>query len=133
MADDNKLRVSGDILTLEEFEAVIGEIRESQDASRALRASVAECQAAAGNSGLTDFFDPWCLFSAHIDTLVKVLVRMFADEDGWIEWWLWDCECGRDANLVGSAYDDDGKNIPMGTAAELYAHLVKGLASRNDA
>lgn len=132
MAGDKGSKSLGNVLTLEEFEIVIDEMRAAHDVPKAIKDVIAVGQKPAGNSGLADFFDPWCLFSAHLDTLVKVLSRMFQDEDGWLEWWLWECDYGRDELLLSTAYDADGNRIPMGTAEDLYAHLVRGLAAKAD-
>lgn len=130
MADDKGAHALGNVLTLEEFEAVIEEMRAAHDVPKAIKDVIEVGQKSAGNSGLADFFDPWCLFSSHLDTLTKVLARMFRDEDGWLEWWLWECDYGRDEGLLSSAYDADGTPIPMGTVEDLYVHLVKGLSER---
>lgn len=59
------------------------------------------------------------------NTVVQILEAIFKDEENqWISWWLWECDFGK-SYKEGDVTEEDGTNIPLGTAGELYDFLIK--------
>ena len=116
------------ILTKDEFVAVVAELRAADDLSRALASSLRQGAGAAGNEAASGMIDPYALFSGHLSTLVIALERMFLDADGWLSWWLFECDYGRDGK-IRSAFRSDGRTpIDLSTPpGALYEFLVEGL------
>ncbi|NCB47633.1 hypothetical protein EOM81_11525 [bacterium] len=65
----------------------------------------------------------------HYDTayalpgLVKLLATVMKDKNSWIEYWLYELECG--AKYRTGSITQDGKPIKLKTIADLYALLKK--------
>jgi hypothetical protein len=56
------------------------------------------------------------------DSFIKVLEQLMNDKGGWINWFCYETEFGREQM---EAYDEEGKPIPLGSAGELYDFLTK--------
>ena len=53
--------------------------------------------------------------------VVDALKYAMEDKGDWLEWWLYECDYGRDKKMVKSLEDKDGKKLmPKGTLSELY-------------
>lgn len=117
------------IYSKERFTQVLGEIERSHTASSMLRAALSSWSEGTGNESVTDFFDPFCLYSGHEAALVDALSTMFMDcENRWIEYWLYELDFGR-SYVPGMVKDSDGNETPLATASDLYDLLVSDMES----
>lgn len=55
---------------------------------------------------------------------VSLLSNVMNDEYDWINYWLWEIDCGRRDDL--GAFEADGTPIPMKTIDDLYNILTEG-------
>ena len=58
------------------------------------------------------------------DNVISLLENAIGDKDGWISYWTWELDFGRDYE-DGTVTGADGTDIPLGTLEELWAFLVK--------
>ncbi len=62
-------------------------------------------------------------FGRYESLVTKALKFAMGDTSDWISYWIYDCDCGKDAeNKIKSK---EGKNIPIRTLGNLY-DLIKG-------
>lgn len=66
--------------------------------------------------------DGYLYFPDVITTTIKVLEKMFQDEDGWIDYYCWELEFGKrwQPGMISS----EGKDVPLETPENLYALLI---------
>lgn len=60
------------------------------------------------------------------DALVKVLKKEMDDNGDWINYYLWELNCGKE-NHRSIVKDGDGKVIPLSNANELYDMLANDI------
>lgn len=120
------------VLSKDEFIEIIGSVVKSHDVSRLLSDTIRKSAKETDGDMLVDFFDPFVLYSGQLNHLVKTLEVMFRDDNGWISWWLFDCDYGHDERLLGTAYEPEGESIPMATIGDLYDRLVADLMGRRE-
>lgn len=118
------------VLSKEDFTQIVSRIVAAHDTSRAMTELIKDSKKATGEDMLVDFFDPFVLYSGQLDSLVKTLEVMFQDSNGWISWWLFECDYGHDEDLLATVSDADGESIPMSTVGDLYDLLVANLSLR---
>jgi hypothetical protein len=58
----------------------------------------------------------------------KLLTHIFKDKGGWIDYWVYERNFGRDW-YNGCAHEADGANIDLSTTKQLYDFLVKNMES----
>ena len=59
-------------------------------------------------------------FGRYETLVVRALEFAMNDtQSQWISYWLYDCNCGKDAKIV-QVKDNSGKNIPFKTVSDLY-------------
>ncbi len=58
------------------------------------------------------------------DILVEVMGESKHDENSWILYWLYDINCGKDADN-GAVVDRDGNPVPLATLEDLWNVIVK--------
>ena len=63
-------------------------------------------------------------FSRHESLIIRLLEIAMNDKSNWIEYWIYECDCGKDAEK-GGVRDKDGKDIPIKTMDDLYNLLIK--------
>ena len=61
--------------------------------------------------------------SEYATLVVDMLEEAFADVDGWISFWLWECNLGKETE--GKAFYPNGASIDISSPEKLYA-LVTG-------
>jgi hypothetical protein len=76
-------------------------------------------------SALTSFCNDSCFYDTKYATkgLLDLLVSTMKDTSEWIEYWLYELDCG--AKYRPSSVTQDGKPIRLKTIADLYALLKK--------
>lgn len=72
---------------------------------------------------ISDFFNAISLSISHENIVVKLLEKMFNDNDI-ISWWLYELDYGR-RYRKGCFQDGKGKNINISTPEKLYDYLTK--------
>lgn len=74
---------------------------------------------------LTSFCNGSCFYDTKYATkgLLDLLVSTMKDTSEWIEYWLYELDCG--AKYRPSSVTQDGKPIKLKTIADLYALLKK--------
>lgn len=61
-----------------------------------------------------------------IDKLIKLISKSVGDDSGWIDWWIYEKECGnRDELKAYSGDADDNNELPSTTIKDLW-NLIKG-------
>lgn len=60
-------------------------------------------------------------FPTLVDNVVDLLAKLTEDKDGWISYWMFDLDCGRDDSL--HAVNEYGDRIPLKTVEDLWAVL----------
>ena len=58
--------------------------------------------------------------------LINVLQTMFNDKDNWIEYWICECECGKNYH-ADQVIDENGIEIDISTADKLYDFLISNM------
>ena len=58
------------------------------------------------------------------DNVISLLETIIGDKDGWISYWAWELDFGRDYE-DGMVTGADGIDIPLKTLEELWTFLVK--------
>ena len=58
------------------------------------------------------------------NALYDLLRDLTNDKNDWIEYWLYDCECGKRKDFCDSVSDKDGNKIPFTTTKDLWDILV---------
>lgn len=59
----------------------------------------------------------------YLNAMTDVLTVMFDDEEGWISYWIWEKDFGR--QLQEGNIEIDGATISLSTPEELYDFLIK--------
>lgn len=79
-----------------------------------------------GIGGMDSFENMSCKLSS---VLVDVLINMFDDTEHYIDWWLWDCNYGREDARVSWVDDEAGEkvSVDIDTPEKLYDLLVKNM------
>ena len=72
-------------------------------------------------AGFCDAF----IYTEYEAYLIKLLHQLMNDKQGWIEYWLYDCDYGKSFKM-GSVTDKDGLAIDLSTPDLLYDFLVRG-------
>ena len=62
------------------------------------------------------------LYVTMYDDIIKLLGITLNDEEHWIEYWLFDLDCGN-AYVDGAVVDDNGNNIKLETLEDLWMFL----------
>ena len=73
-----------------------------------------------------NIFPPLCT-----ETVIDLLEYIFNDVDGWIRYWTFEVDFGKDYE-DGNAKDADGSNIPLKTVEELYDLLVRNMKENGE-
>jgi len=104
------------MLTKKEFtdaiNAIVAQLNEDKRLSGALNVLVNR------NYGMCHYDTAYAL-----PGLIKLLVSVMQDKYSWIEYWLYELDCG--AKYRPSSVTQDGKPIKLKTIADLYALLKK--------
>lgn len=66
------------------------------------------------------------VFPSCIDDLVDTLSLLFNDKDEWISYFVFDLDCG-DKYCYGCAVREDGSDIVLITAGDLYDFLIENM------
>jgi hypothetical protein len=102
--------------------------KEFTDAMNAIVAQIAEDKriSDALNAVINMNYSGKCYFDTKhaLPGLIKMLVSTMKDNFDWIEYWLYDLECGRKW-YAKCVTDADGKPIKLKTISDLYALLKK--------
>ena len=72
----------------------------------------------------SDFFNAMSLSISHESIVVKLLEKIFNDNEGIISWWLYELDYGREYE-DGCFIDEDRSYIDVSTAEKLYDYLTK--------
>lgn len=107
-------------ITKQRFCEIINEIRDAQDAAMSIRKQMLGTPAF---KDTMDFFDPACLIIGNTSVVLELLAKMFDDESGWIEYFCFELNYGRDwtPNMIT---DKNGEDIRLDSAERLYDMLV---------
>ena len=65
------------------------------------------------------------------ETVINLLEYIFYDVDGWIRYWTFEVDFGKDYE-DGDAKDADGINIPLKTTEDLYDLLVRNMKENRE-
>lgn len=76
-----------------------------------------------------DFMNAGSICIGHETIVVELLENMFNDKNGWISWWTFERDYGRDV-LATDVKDNNGKYIDLTTPEKLYDYLVKGVEKK---
>ena len=74
----------------------------------------------------SDFFNAMSLSISHESIVVKLLEKIFNDNEGIISWWLYELDYGREYE-DGCFIDEDRSYIDVSTAEKLYDYLKKNI------
>ena len=80
-------------------------------------------------SGDSDFLSPYGITPDHELLVVDLLSALMNDDDGWISWWVWDRNYGRDVAPNSIMYRD--KHIDVRTPEKLYDFLLQEMEDNN--
>ena len=61
------------------------------------------------------------------DLSIKILSDAMDDTEGWVPYWIYDCEFGTRKELYNSVKDRDGKKIPFKTINDLYNCIINNI------
>jgi len=67
------------------------------------------------------------LFPTMAESVVSLLSKIFNDKDEWIDYWVWELDCGKKYK-DGMVKEKDGSIIPLKTVSDLWNLLMKNLA-----
>lgn len=98
-------------LPYEEFERIINELRLNHDRLDKIAEALNWAEA----------FD-----LSVCDEVVRLLQYIFKDEDGWLEYWVYERDFGRDW-YEGCATESDGTDVNLSTTRKLYDFLIKNM------
>lgn len=72
---------------------------------------------------ISDFFNAQSLSISHEGLVVELLENIFKDKD-YISWWIYETDYGRNKDMA-KVWPEDGTEIKLNTAEQLYEFLVK--------
>jgi hypothetical protein len=64
------------------------------------------------------------LFCGSNSAIINLLTHIFNDEEGWLEYWVYELNMGEDY-YEGCVVDADGENIVLQTSYDMYVFLNK--------
>jgi len=62
-----------------------------------------------------------------VDALIELLVKVFHDEDGWIHYYMFETDFGREPRKITT---DEGTTIQLGNVHDLYNLLIDGIIAK---
>lgn len=69
-------------------------------------------------------FSLW--FPTMVDSVITLLAKVFDDKEKWIDYWVWELDCGKEYK-DGMVTERDGSNIPLKTPSDLWNLLMRNL------
>ena len=106
------------LISKEEFVEIINRFIETQD----IVEKVNEIFNNSIDTKISDYMNASSLMICHEDIVVKLLKRIFNDEET-LSWWLYERNYGRDFKI--GDLEDNGIKVDLTTAEKLYDYLVK--------
>ena len=118
------------ILTRDEFIDIMNELDASERMGRDINSVINDGYRQAGCGALHEFVDAVVITTSHHESIVRLLQRMFLDDDDFIGYFLYEIDFGR-SELANSVREADGTPIPMSTPGDLYDFLVAHLDTKS--
>lgn len=73
---------------------------------------------------MSEYFESWVSLEGEYESrYLELLKDVFNDDGGWISYWVYELDFGRNAT-EDCVQDEDGKNIPIKTINDLYNLLT---------
>ena len=62
-----------------------------------------------------------------VDALIELLEKVFHDEDGWIDYYIFETDFGHEPRKITT---DEGATIQLGNVHDLYNLLIDGIVAK---
>ena len=77
---------------------------------------------------LSELFDADIVIHDNVvDALIELLEKVFHDEDGWIDYYIFETDFGKEHRKITT---DEGTTIQLGNVHDLYNLLIDGIVAK---
>lgn len=113
------------ILSKKEFTKIINKLKNIDE----LENNVNSLFRKSNNDMIRDF--SYCMISASNSALIRILEKMFKDDDEFISYYIYELDYGKEYK-EGSIIDKDNKPIDISTPEKLYDYLIYNMDGINN-